>query len=59
MLHLDIHIISTKNPDMKPIRTYHTPVGVVYLGLIGQFHYQAFEKIVHCLILGVTNDHNF
>ena len=30
MLHVDIHIISTTNPDMEPIRTLqHTPMGVV------------------------------
>jgi len=46
MLHVDIHIISTINPNMEPITTwYHTPVGVVHLGLIGQFHYQALQKV--------------
>ena len=45
MLHVDIHIISTINPDMEPIRTSHdTPAGVLHLGLIGQFHYQALER---------------
>ena len=44
MLHVDINVVSTINPDMKPIRTsHHTPIGVIYLGLIGQFHYQALE----------------
>ena len=46
MLHVDIHIISTLNPDMDIIRTSHdTPVGVIHLGLIGQFHYQVLERI--------------
>ena len=46
MLHVDIHIISTINPDMELIKTSHdTPAGVVHLGLIGQFHYQALERI--------------
>ena len=46
MLHVDIHIISTINPDMELIRTSHdTRVGVVHLGLIGQFHYQALERV--------------
>ena len=46
MLHVDIHIISTINPDMDLIRTSHdTPAGVIHLGLIGQFHYQALERI--------------
>ena len=44
MLHVDINVVSTINPDMKPIRTsHHTPIGVIHLGLIGQFHYQALE----------------
>ena len=46
MLHVDIHIISTINPDMELIRTSHnTPAGVIHLGLIDQFHYQALEKV--------------
>ena len=46
MLHVNIHIISTINPDMELIRTSHnTPAGVIHLGLIGQFHYQALERI--------------
>ena len=46
MLHLNMHIISTTNPDMERIRTSHdTPAGVIHLGLIGQFHYQALERI--------------
>ena len=45
MLHVDIHIISTINPDMDLIKTSHnTSIGVVHLGLIGQFHYQALES---------------
>jgi DNA replication protein DnaC len=44
MLHADIRIISTIDPDMEPITTsHHTPVGVIHLGLIGQFHYQALQ----------------
>ena len=40
MLHVDIRIISTVNPDMDVIKTsYHTSIGVLHLGLIGQFHY--------------------
>ena len=46
MLHVDIHIISTINPDMDLIRTsHHTPTEVIHLGLIGQCHYQALVKI--------------
>ena len=46
MLHVDIQIISTINPDMELIRTSDsTPMGVIHLGLIGQFHYQALERI--------------
>ena len=46
MLHVDIHIISTISPDMELIRTSHnTPAGVIHLGLIGQFHYQALQRI--------------
>ena len=50
MLHVDIHIISTINPDMELVRTsYHTSIGVIHLGLIGQFHYQALVKLEeHC-----------
>ncbi len=37
MLHVDIHILKTTNPDMEPVTTvHHTPVGNVYLGLLGQ-----------------------
>ena len=44
-LHVDISIISTINPDMDLIKTsHHTSIGVVHLGLIGQFHYQALES---------------
>ena len=46
MLHVDIHTISTINPDMELIRTsHHTPVGVVHLGVIGQFHYQVLVEV--------------
>ena len=46
MLHVDIHIISTINSDMELIRTsHHSSIGVIHLGLIGQFHYQALVKI--------------
>ena len=46
MLRVNIHIISTLNPDMEVIRTSHTtPTGVIYLGLIDQFHYQALKTI--------------
>ena len=46
MLHVDIHIISTINPDMELVRTsHHTSIGVIHLGLIGQFHYQALVKL--------------
>ena len=31
---------------MEPVRTlHHTAIGVIYLGLIGQFHYQVLEKV--------------
>ena len=43
---------------MEPIRTsQHTPIGVVYLGLTAQFHYQILEKIVHHPTLEVINDY--
>ena len=46
MLHIDIDIISTNNPNMEPIKTsHHAPIGVIHLGLIGQFHYLALEKV--------------
>ena len=46
MLHVGIHIISTINPDKELVRTSHdTPTGVIHCGLIGQFHYQAIEKV--------------
>ena len=45
-LHVNIHIISTISPDMELIRTCHnTPAGVIHLDLIGQFHYQALQRI--------------
>ena len=56
MLHVNIHIISTINPDMEPITTsHHTPVGVIHLGLIGQFHYQALQMVEDsCLTSCIT-----
>ena len=46
MLHVDIHIISTINPDMELIKTSHSvPAGVIHVDLIGQFHYQALDRI--------------
>ena len=45
MLRVDVHVLSTINPDMEPIKSHHTAIGAVYLGLIGQFHYMALEKI--------------
>ena len=45
MFHVNMHIISTINPDRELIRTSHNaPVGVI-LGLIGQFRYQALQRI--------------
>jgi len=39
--------VLTSNPNMEPIRTScHTPIGVIHLGLIGQFHYLALETVV-------------
>ena len=58
MLHVDIHIISTTNPDMEPIRTsQHTPMGVVYLGLIGQFHYQIWRRLSTTLLQKSVGSH--
>ena len=62
MLRVDIHIVSTINPDMEPVRRSHyTVIGVVYLGLIGQFHYQVLQKVEdHCPTPGISstsNDH--
>ena len=46
MLHVDIHIISTINSDMDVITiSHHTPIGVIHLGLVGQFHYQALKEV--------------
>ena len=46
--------------NMQPIRTsHHTPIGVLHLGLIGQFHYQALEKIEdHCSTPDITSAFN-
>ena len=44
MLHVDIHILATGNPNMEPITSAHTPIGVLHLGLIGQFHYMALDQ---------------
>ena len=42
MLHVDMHIISTINPDTELVRSsHHTSIGVIHLGLIGEFHYHA------------------
>ena len=43
MLYVNIHIISTISPDIELIRT--SPAGVIHLGLISQFHYQALQRI--------------
>ena len=46
MLHVDIHIISTINPDMELIWiSHHSSIGLIHLGLIGQFHYPSIVKI--------------
>ena len=46
VFHVDNHIISTISPDMELIRTSHNAsAGVIHLGLIGQFHYQALQRI--------------
>ncbi len=45
MLHVDIHILATLNPNMEPIITCHTPSGVLHLGLIGQYHYVALDQV--------------
>ena len=56
MLHVDIHIISTINPDMELIKTSrNAPVGVIHLGLISQLHYQALESEVVNIILPATS----
>ena len=52
MLHVDIHIISTINPDMELIRTSHdTRVGVVHLGLIGQFTIRLLRELMNTILL--------
>lgn len=38
LLHMDIDILSTRNPNMQPVRSHHRPARGVHLGLIGQFH---------------------
>ena len=43
MLHVDIRILATGNPNMIPITSADSPIGVLHLGLIGQFHYMAFD----------------
>ena len=45
MLHVDIHILATINHNMKPITSCYTPIGVLHLGLIDQFHYMALDLI--------------
>ena len=44
MLHVDIHILAMGNPNMEPITSADTPIGVLHLGLIGQFHYMALDQ---------------
>ena len=62
MLHIDIYIISTINLDMELIRTsYDTPAGIIHLGLIGQFHYQALERMDihhHAISQSSGNEHD-
>ena len=62
MLRVDIQIISTINPDMEPVRTsHHSANRVIYLGLIGQFHYQVLQKVEDSRptpgISSTSNDH--
>ena len=57
MLNVDVHILSTTNPNMDRIKTCHTAVGVVYLGLIGQFHYMALERQPAQVNCGSNEDH--
>ena len=57
MLHIDTHITSTTNPARHVPHIRTSLIGVFYLGLIGQFPYQALEKIVHHPTLDVTNDY--
>ena len=44
MLHVDIHIIATSNPDMEPIKSFHPAIGVLNLGLMGQLHYVSLHR---------------
>ena len=44
MLHVDIHIIATSNPDMEPIKSCHPAIGVLNLGLMGQLHYISLHR---------------
>ena len=44
MLHVDIQIISTSNPDMEPIKSCHPAIGVLNLGLMGQLHYVSLHR---------------
>ena len=44
MLHVDIHIIATSNPDMEPIKSCHPAIGVLNLGLMGQLHYVSLHR---------------
>ena len=44
MLHVDIRILATGNPNMEPITSADSPIGVLHLGLIGQFHYMALDQ---------------
>ena len=44
MLHVDIRILATGNPNMEPITSAYSPIGVLHLGLIGQFHYMALDQ---------------
>ena len=44
MLHVDIHIIATSDPDMDPIKSRHPAIGVIHLGLMGQLHYVSLHR---------------
>ena len=44
MLHVNIRILATGNPNMEPITSAHSPIGVLHLGLIGQFHYMVLDQ---------------
>ena len=45
MLHVDIHIIATSDPDMETIKSYHPTIGTLHIGLIGQLHYVSLHRI--------------